>query len=617
MKTKLLVIPVIAMMLLGMLAVLPMASAVIWTNLKVVNLEDGTQEIHKWSDVDHPGDSFDISIVAENVTGLFGWELVLRWTPGVINCTAETCNMKIWGTGNALGPWDANPINNTSGKYHQSVTGRAPGTPQSGTFWLANLTFIIVEEPDYMSVVHTQLHLEKPPGYVAYCLLSALPKPNDEIPHNYVHGEYYYHWAPPTEIAYLEVVPKNTIIAGKNIYKNPVQFSVDIMIRDVASGWRLAGIEFLLRYNTSVLDVLSVDGGDAGGFLYPFTAEPGGTWFYEDVFESLGKIRVAYVVIDIPHYTPAHGEGKVATITFNCTLQEKFPTSVSSDLNVTLDIENGMTSYFINWKSDEVPYLEAKDGYYEMKGYVIGRVIDLTTQYPDPYGGQGPGMPSDMFWPQKQVELNAYVTYNEWPVQQKIVAFEIDNPQGDLVDLLTGITDTNGKAHVSFRIPWPCDDPESLFGVWTVKATVDLYCIIVNDTLEFHFDYLVHWLKVTTDKIDYGHCEYINLNVTFGSHSQQAHWVLITVVGHDEVNVPYGVDRVWILVEGAEYCTLKEYTVQLSIHVPKYAAAGTSTLYVNAYSAWPAAGGSPWAPTYVDSVSGEPPTVNILAAWAP
>ncbi|MEM2780421.1 MAG: hypothetical protein QW791_06085, partial [Candidatus Bathyarchaeia archaeon] len=200
MKAKVVSLTVAILMLLGALIVpLKFAGATYPTTLRVE-----PTEIHKWSDVDHPGDTFEISIIADVVQpdAFFGWEFVLTWTPGIVNCVGEELNLGIWGPGNFLGPWVPDPIDNTAGTYHQSVTGKAPGTPKSGTFWLANLTFQIVAEPGYGQVIETIFHLQCAPGYTAYCLLDIN---SEEIEHYYVDGHYYYHWAPPKVYPHLEV----------------------------------------------------------------------------------------------------------------------------------------------------------------------------------------------------------------------------------------------------------------------------------------------------------------------------------------------------------------------------------------------------------------------------
>lgn len=117
--------------------------------------------------------TFNVSIIAENIPtpGFFGWQFMLNWTAGVINCTTETLNLQIWGVGNYLGPWVPVPINNVAGTYEQSLTGRAPGTPQTGTFWLANLTFLVVQTGDLgiLVVAETDLNVKAVPPST-YCL---------------------------------------------------------------------------------------------------------------------------------------------------------------------------------------------------------------------------------------------------------------------------------------------------------------------------------------------------------------------------------------------------------------------------------------------------------------
>jgi hypothetical protein len=122
--------------------------------------------------------TFNISIIVENVEGLYGWELILTWAPSVVNCTDEMINYDIWGVDNFQGPFVTMPIDNLNGKYWQSLTGKPPGVPKSGTFWLVNLTFLIVGS----FPASTDFIIQKAEGYEAYCLLDI---DAEEIPHQY------------------------------------------------------------------------------------------------------------------------------------------------------------------------------------------------------------------------------------------------------------------------------------------------------------------------------------------------------------------------------------------------------------------------------------------------
>lgn len=123
--------------------------------------------------------TFNVSIVAENIPspGFFGWEVKLSWAPGVINCTSETLNLAIWGAGTYLGPWIPTPIDNVQCFYHQSLTGRAPGTPKTGTHWLLNLTFLVVAEAPAVTSLTISAF---PPA--TYCIADSTA---EQIPHQF------------------------------------------------------------------------------------------------------------------------------------------------------------------------------------------------------------------------------------------------------------------------------------------------------------------------------------------------------------------------------------------------------------------------------------------------
>jgi hypothetical protein len=203
-----------------------------------------------------------------------------------------------------------------------------------------------------------------------------------------------------------------------------------------------------------------------------------------------------------------------------------------------------------------------------------------------------------MFWPQKQIELYANVTYNYWPVQQKDVAFEVRDPHGNVVTVQVARTDADGVAHTYYRIPWPCDHPEYYFGVWTVTASVDLACIVINDTMKFHFDYMVEIFKVTTDKFQVNHEECFNVIIDYGSHLQQYHNVTFQAIVYDNLDVPVAQGYVTISVGGTQFCQYKNGTIIIPLCIPKWAFAGIADVYVNAYSDLPTNGGSALCPTF-------------------
>ena len=245
-----------------------------------------------------PGTTFEISIIAEDVEGLYGWELILMWSPGLINCTEEEINYNIWSYFN--GPWVSDPIDNEKGEYHQSLTGRYPASAVSGTFWLVNLTFQIIEEPGAGRTLQTPLTLSPAPGYT-YCLLD---QSAEEIPHNFEHGVYKYISTEAVPQIKVGVIPENIINPA---YEPSTIFNLNITASDVVN---LHGFKFELSYNKTIVRCLEVQEGD---FLKYF-----------------GTTTMAYIINNEDGYTfvsinltePmafAEGEGLLATFIFNVT----------------------------------------------------------------------------------------------------------------------------------------------------------------------------------------------------------------------------------------------------------------------------------------------------------
>jgi hypothetical protein len=242
----------------------------------------------------------------------------------------------------------------------------------------------------------------------------------------------------------------------------------------------------------------------------------------------------------------------------------------------------------------------------------LGGFIDVYTQYPDPFGGQGAHKPSDMFWPQKELYLCADVSYADWPEQNKDVAFQVLDPHGQTWGIYVNRTNTVGHTCVRVRLPWPCDDPDYYFGIWKVIATVDVACTVVNDTMEFKYDYKVRVWNVELDKQSYKHCEDIVVTIDYGSWATQEYNITFAITAVDASGVPfdfaYGVVTIgWN--DHTKYCMYANGTIVLTVHVEKFARPPVGTIYVAAMSDFPMNGGSAETPVYSEQFT-------IEAEWA-
>jgi len=604
-----------AMLLIGMAAIFPVKA--LDTKLYI----DPAATVF-YSNTTHVGDTFTVDISIDNVTGMFAYQFELKFEYAIVQLMSA-----VRPAGHFLEPlvdplnyfvptWK---LNKTSDATYQTAefgyTLLAPEVAKSGSGYLVRLTFKVVAAAPWMGSVTTTFHLQN-------TKVSNALSPPGNIPHDDVDGTYEYIYAPPLPTHYLSVNPTTTVkAAGAPIVGTAnAFFDIYVDINNLNYEWWVVGIEFKLAYNDTLIDFISAT-------VDPWLNDTFGDIYMVPPLEAYLPDDFAYLltaVVLMPHSSPpAHwnnpinGTGHLMKLRFEVLMQEAFPWYDQTKLDL---FDSKYSDILANPVAAPLPNV---DGLVKINGYVIGRQIDMYTQWPAPYGGQSPNMPSDMFWPQKQVELYANVTYNLWPEQNKIVAFEIHNPAGEIVDIITAISDENGTAHTSFRIPWPCFNTSALFGIWNVIATVDIACVVVNDTMSFHFDYMIEWIKVTTfkglvEETDFAHYDIVTVKVEFQSYAIQVRNVTLAVVIHDELNYPIGKQYKSTTVGDEDmelWCQYANYTETFDIYIPKWAHAGEATIRVNALEGFPWYGYSAWTPEYLDETGPlpfEPLKINIL-----
>jgi Cohesin domain len=610
-NAKILSILMIASIMLGFAAILPVKAAggVIYV--------DPANNIFSSPPVS-AGDTFTVSVTVANITGLAGLSFDFAWDPTLLKVNSMTEVLFHTVTPSAFygNIWNLKlAFNNTGGTAQYAQTWQDTAQAQLDGYAPANITTPIVACSFVFQV------LVNPPfhGNVNCALTISNVKAGDlganPIPVTSTNGYYELDWAPLTSKPYFTVIPSTyTASAVGEI------FNITVCVNNLASGWAAVGFEFKLSYNASILQLLGVS---EGSWLPPFGVSPNQGTLFLTAFGA-GFVQIGDVVLpDIngtwhPPFPSAANPNNVpmAILTFNATAQGLFPTVLSCPLHL---YDTKVGDYLGNPVVQDPPV----DGFYSIKPKVLGRAIDIFvgqdgSPYPNPYGGQGPNAPADMFWPQKQVCVWAYVTYNEWPEQQKDVAFEIFDPHGTRWGLIYARTNETGYAYTCFRLPWPCDNPEYYIGVWTIIGSVDVACNIVNDTVQFHYDYLVRIWKVTADKATYKHNETACYTIEYGSHAQQTYNVTIAVTGLDETGVPFGFAYKQVQIGGTVFCTYKNFTDTLCIYIPKWARAGQGEVDTAFLDNWPSMGGTVQSGYYTGSqwLGYCPIPINIEAAWA-
>jgi len=612
-NAKILSILMIASMMLGFAAILPVkaASGVIYV--------DPANSIFSSPPVG-VGDTFVVDVTVANITGLAGLSFDFAWDPTLlkVNTMTEVLFHTITPSAFWANLWSLKlTFNNTAGTAQYAQTWQDTAQAQLDGYAPANITtpivactfvFQVLVGPPFAGNVHCALTISN---------VKAGDLAANQIPMVATNGYYELDWAPPTVFPYFTVIPATYTASAVGEV-----FNITVCVNHLFSGWAAVGFEFKLSYNASILKLLSVS---EGPWLPLYGAPPNQGTLFLTAFGS-GFVQIGDVVMPDANGTwhapfpsaATPNNVPMAILTFNATAQGLFPTVLSCPLHL-YDTKVG------NYLGAPIPQDPSVDGFYSMKPKVLGRAIDIFvgqdgSPYPDPYGGQGPNAPADMFWPQKQVCVWALVTYNEWPEQQKDVAIEIFDPHGTRWGIIYARTNETGYAYTCFRLPWPCDNPEYYIGVWTVVGTVDVACQIINDTVQFHYDYLVRIWKVTADRdpASYKHNETACFTIEYGSHAQLFYNVTIAITGLDETGVPFGFAYKEVEIGGTVFCQYKNYTDTLCIYIPKWARAGVAEVDTAFLDNWPYLGGTVQSGFYTGSqwLGYAPIEISIEAAWA-
>ena len=218
---------------------------------------------------------------------------------------------------------------------------------------------------------------------------------------------------------------------------------------------------FTLAYNVSFLDAITVS---QGSFFPELQSHFD---FKIDGLSGLIEVNLSLTNSSVS----LNGDGSLVKITFEVT--QNSTTCAYSTLNfkeiLLLNSESTSISCqsveaVVFWKSIYDPYME-------------GSFLDIYTQK----AGKGPGELGGTFWVSEVIYLFSEVKYNNWSVPQQMVAFQVINPYGETILVRTAITDQEGIANISFRIPPLIKS----IGVWTVISTVSLAQNVIWDITVF------------------------------------------------------------------------------------------------------------------------------------
>ena len=219
-------------------------------------------------------------------------------------------------------------------------------------------------------------------------------------------------------------------------------------------------------------------------------------------------------------------------------------------------------------------------------------VLDVYTQR-EPFSGKGFNQSSDAFAPQELVMLYGLVTYNDAPVPDKLVSFNVYDPNGTLLASRSNTTNADGIAVASFRL-----ENNATFGTYLVIGSVEVAGHIAEDYLRFEVGWIINIVGLETvdnlgdPKIEFRKGEAVFVNIFLRNIASTPRDVTLTIVMYDEKSQPVAVTAFQTTVDSG-WAELKS---AFTLSVPDWGLVGLATIYANALTDWSWNQGVPYCP---------------------
>ncbi len=227
-----------------------------------------------------------------------------------------------------------------------------------------------------------------------------------------------------------------------------------------------------------------------------------------------------------------------------------------------------------------------------------GGKVDIFTQK-KPFNGLGPNVQSDAFAPGEEVQISAFVTYNEYPVASLLVAFAVSgpgNPFGNITLYRTAFTDEAGVARTSFRISHL---NQTTFGGWKATGSTIIGEIVVQDTVTFRVGWIVEIVSAKTvneqlvDQTEFMRGNYAGVELTLRNIAMTERNATLTVTVYDPLGVR--VDSMQ-MIDFTVKPNATPVTVHFFMHIPENAVIGNASVFADAYTAPEESSGVPYCP---------------------
>jgi hypothetical protein len=224
--------------------------------------------------------------------------------------------------------------------------------------------------------------------------------------------------------------------------------------------------------------------------------------------------------------------------------------------------------------------------------------IDLFTQK-EPCSGKGQNVISDGFGFGEDVQIYALAIYDDEPVSNILVGFEILGPRNSFENFTLyriAATDENGTAAISFRTPY---SPESALGVWTIFGSAKIRDSVFNDSVKFKVDWIVEIVSINTinqnhvSQETFARASYMGIEIGLRSISMTPKTAYLTVAAYDALDNSINSTYLSNFVVPPNETIVYAY---LFLYIPGNAHLGTAAVYAGAYPAPTSSNSLPYCP---------------------
>jgi len=363
------------------------------------------------------GNIFYIRVYLKDAVNVWNWQIKVKFDPTVIEATqAFVPTTSLFNF--AVKPTPV--IDNATGYVMMGASRLADEPGVSGSGDLASITFQITAAPSM-------------PGESLSCDLTLDPTDTflldpdmAEISFSRVDGYYQYTYPLPP-YPYLEIKPN--IIKAKQLYQ---EVTIEIWVGNVSEEWQLVGFQFVLGFNTTLLEPINYS---AGTFMEGFAND--GEWvLYAEGHDYIGDAALppgynawTITIMIMPdgsglwHAPFPSGNGLLVSLQFNATLDTVYPDEAWTDLNFTY-LENypytdldDFIGYAMDVNLNEIPFEETIGANYRAPFTDITgpQITDITQE------------PQTNVQPDQVVKVTANVTDTESGVKNVTLWYTVDD----------------------------------------------------------------------------------------------------------------------------------------------------------------------------------------------